>query len=100
LPIDIQGTGDGQVLRITSSNESGRPTTLKIEGSLTGDWVDELSRAVSGTVDTASGIVLDMAGVTFVDQSGVSLLRRLKDRGIDLVNGSDFVETLVNGDVE
>jgi anti-anti-sigma regulatory factor len=88
------------VLRITSSSESGRPTTLRIEGSLTGDWVDELSRAVSATVGTASGIVLDMAGVTFVDQDGVALLRRLKDRGIELINGSDFVRTLVNGDVE
>jgi ABC-type transporter Mla MlaB component len=88
------------VLRITSSSESGRPTTLKIEGSITGDWVDELSRAVSGTVGAAAGIVLDMAGVTFVDQGGVALLRRLKDRGVELVNGSDFVRTLVNGDVK
>jgi ABC-type transporter Mla MlaB component len=88
------------VLRITSSSERGRPATLTIEGRITGDWVDELSRAVSATVGTASGIVLDMAGVTFVDQGGVALLRRLKDRGIELVNGSDFVRTLVNGDVE
>jgi anti-anti-sigma regulatory factor len=88
------------VLRITSSSENGRPTTLKIEGRITGDWVDELSRAVSATGGTPSGIVLDMAQVTFVDQGGVALLRDLKDGGIELVNGSDFVQTLVNGDVE
>jgi anti-anti-sigma regulatory factor len=86
------------VLRITSSTENDRPTTLKIEGRIAGDWVNELTRVVSMVVGTRCAIVLDMAGVTFVDQAGIAVLRDLQDRGIELVNCSDFVWTLVNGD--
>ena len=86
------------MLRITSSTENNRPTTLKLEGRIAGDWVGELTRAVSITVGTRFDIVLDLAGVTFVDHTGVAVLRDLQGRGIELVNCSDFVWTLVNGD--
>ncbi len=88
------------MLRITSSTENSRPTTLKLEGRIAGDWVGELTRTVSMAMGTPSDMVLDMAGVTFVDHPGVAVLRDLQDRGIELVNCSDFVWTLVNGDVE
>jgi anti-anti-sigma regulatory factor len=71
---------------------------VKVEGRIAGDWVDELSRAVSAAIATSSDIVLDMAGVTFVDQRGVAVLRDLEGRGIELLRCSDFVRTLVNGD--
>jgi anti-anti-sigma regulatory factor len=86
------------VLRITSSTENNRPTTLKLEGRIAGDWVGELTVTVSMIIGTPTDIVLDMAGVTFVDHAGVAVLRDLQGRGIELVNCSDFVWTLVNGD--
>jgi anti-anti-sigma regulatory factor len=88
------------VLRITSSTENSRPTTLKLEGRIAGDWVGELTRTVSMAIGTPFDLVLDLAGVTFVDRTGVAVLRDLQDRGIELVNCSEFVWTLVNGDVE
>jgi len=41
--------------------------------------------------------VLDLAHVTFVDQAGAGLLRRLRDAGVVFVDPSEFVLAMMNG---
>ena len=84
------------MLKITAS-ASPDGTTLKIEGRIVGDWVDELSRAVTTARQPAARVALDLSGVTFVDAIGAGFLRSAAASGIDLANPSDFVSGLIRG---
>ena len=82
------------MLRITSSRND-TTGTLKVEGRLAGQWVDELARAAAAA--DAPRLVLDLADLTFVDADGASLLRTLRSRGVALNDCSTFVASLIDG---
>jgi anti-anti-sigma regulatory factor len=74
---------------IESSNEAVR---LRVEGRLTGRWVEELRRtcqlhAINGGVQ----LVLDLADVSFADAEGIKLLKELRIRWVTLFNPSSLV---------
>jgi anti-anti-sigma regulatory factor len=88
------------VLRITERTASrGEVRTIKVEGRLAGAWAHELSRVTTAALAEGYGLSLDLADVTFVDATGVRLLRSLRARGVELVSCSSFVLTLLNGGV-
>lgn len=85
------------MLRITCASAPSATRTVKIEGRITGEYVPELARAVTRAVGGAPRVVLDMSDVTFVDQAGATLLRQFRQQGVELVECSTFISTLVNG---
>jgi ABC-type transporter Mla MlaB component len=58
-------------------------TTLRLEGKLTGLWVDEVARAWCDVVSTlpTKSVTVDLAGVTFIDSEGIKLIRWLFEQG-------------------
>ena len=88
------------MLRITCMNGNSHDRTLSIEGRIAGAEVEELSRAASLAFAGSARLVLDMAGVTFIDRLGVELLHALGARGAELRGCSTFVERLLNGESE
>jgi anti-anti-sigma regulatory factor len=84
------------VLRITSNGSDDRPR-LKVEGRVADQWADELDRVVSLALSTGP-VVMDLSEVTFVDQHGAGILRRLRGRGVRLAFCSAFVTTLLAGE--
>ena len=70
------------MMRITVQNGS-QPATLKLEGKLSGPWVDELERTwlelSRGT--SAKCVTVDLSGVTAVDSEGRKLLGRILRQG-------------------
>ena len=84
------------MLRITSRRIE-TTDTLKVEGRLAGEWVEELSKATAAAAEEAARVVLDLGDVTFVDADGVSLLRALRSRGVALADCSAFVSSLIDG---
>ena len=83
------------MLRITPTHSAG-VDTLKVEGRLAGQWVEELSRAAASARAEAPRVVLDLAQVTFVDADGIVLLRALRDGGVALTDCSSFVSSLID----
>jgi anti-anti-sigma factor len=83
-----------RVTRATTSDDS-ETVLLRLEGQVTGQWVQELRRVCDETLgDQAHGshpLVLDLAGVLFIDAEGVALFRELAARRVTLTNGSLFV---------
>jgi len=73
------------MLKITIEKNS-RSTTLRVEGRLTGPWVDELERTWrSLTADPADGRVsVDLTDVTFVGEEGKKLLEAMYGEGAKL----------------
>ena len=73
------------MLRITLQN-GARPTTIRLEGKLSGPWVDELARAWAGltTGGPDRAVTVDLSEVTFIDSAGKKLLSSLVDDGAQL----------------
>ncbi len=73
------------MLKITVE-ESPQSTTLKLEGKLSGAWVDELDRTWQELTSHIQGksITVDLAGVNFVDPEGKKLLSRMVGQGAEL----------------
>jgi len=73
------------MLRITIENQA-RETTLRLEGRLTGPWVEELERVWrSSLADPATpALAVDLTDVTFVGENGKKLLEEMYAQGAKL----------------
>jgi ABC-type transporter Mla MlaB component len=84
------------MLRITIDDLTPEKTRLTLEGRLVGPWVTVLRQECRALSCDRREVSLNLAHVTFVDASGVSLLRRLSDEGIAVHVTSAFVSELLN----
>lgn len=80
------------MLRITLVDNGHDDPTLRLEGVVTGPWVEELRRSCERALGRSRRLTLDLANVSFVDRSGVVLFGELTRRDVVLSNCSGFVE--------
>lgn len=85
------------MLRITCTSSSEASATVKVEGSVSDRWVDELARVTMAALGRMPKVLLDMSDVTFIDLRGVALLQSLQRRGVEVIACSAFVATLLAG---
>jgi ABC-type transporter Mla MlaB component len=80
------------MLRVTE-DERG----LVVEGELVGPWVAELQRVAEEHLRRrpVPASSLDLAAVSYVDASGVALLRGLLEAGMELRAANRFVDELL-----
>jgi len=73
------------MLRITI-DKNARATTLRVEGRLTGPWVDELERTwrTVASDPTDVRVSVDLTDVTFVGEEGKKLLEVMYGEGAKL----------------
>lgn len=86
------------MLRITFNttfDHSNPAVTLRLEGQIVGCWVKEVELACARARADGSPIMLDLAGVSFIENDGLEMLRGLQ--GVRLVNPSPFVAELLKG---
>jgi anti-anti-sigma regulatory factor len=83
------------VLRISTVTGAGAPVTLRVEGDLAGDWVPLLEAECLRHFDARGPVVLDLAGIGFIDRTGVAMLHGLLARGARLGAASPLVRTLL-----
>ena len=67
-----------------------RSLHLRLEGQVRGPWAAELERVVDDAIAHGLAISVDLAGVSFLDPRGVTLLRSLRSRDVHLENCSPF----------
>jgi anti-anti-sigma regulatory factor len=82
------------MLRITRQVGGSRGGIhLRLDGQVSGPWVEELRRACDEVLSQSRGdaLVLDLANVSFVDAEGLALFRALAARESRLANCSPFV---------
>jgi len=81
------------MLKITSTTGK-QPVSLRLEGKVSGPWVEELRRAcdeILGSNAHGDGLVLDLADVSFIGADGLSLFRELTARRVVVTKCSPFV---------
>lgn len=83
------------MLRITRIESKDSAVTLKLDGKLLEPWVAELLRFYGSTSDPSGRTVLDLSGLTFVDQAGAKVLRDLVSRGVAISACSGFIGELL-----
>lgn len=84
------------MLKITGNTDSGA-LTIKLEGKLAGDWVQELRecwRQASSNCLGAS-IRIDLAGVTWVSEEGRSLLVLMYRSGAELLSANLLTASII-----
>jgi ABC-type transporter Mla MlaB component len=92
------------MLRITDvldTRSDGRFTwTLKLEGSLDGEWLPELRRAWRRAQEAAAGaaVRVHLADVRFVDAAGKALLADMYRAGVDIL-ARDIVAAAIRDDI-
>jgi hypothetical protein len=80
------------MLRITIVESSKVAVTLRVEGRITGPWVEELRTACNvHTFPDDVQLSLELADISFADNAGVALLRELQTRGVGLIRTAPFL---------
>ena len=85
------------MLRISVLNEPGI-ARLKLEGKLAHEWVGEARKvwATLATVNGSSDLVVDLLGVSFVDEAGHQLLAEMRHGGAELIGSGPLVSALID----
>jgi len=85
----------------TPAESEGHTTYLRLEGQVTGPWVDELRRVCTETFGNnghgKNHIVIDLAGVSFLDGDGIALFHELAARRVLFTECSAFVAEQLRG---
>ncbi len=82
------------MLRITTI-VSGTGTTLKVEGRIVSEGVEELRRACDAALRPRRRLRLELTGVTFVDTAALRALRTVIDQRAEIVGCSLYVSGLL-----
>jgi anti-anti-sigma regulatory factor len=66
------------MLKLERTDAADGTVTLFVHGRVGGEWVTELERACAMAIDGgARPLRLDLTDVTYIDQAGLALFRRL-----------------------
>ena len=85
------------MLRITENLENGDVIRLRLDGSLTTESYAELDKAFSRYHQGKPPmIILDMAGVSFMNDESAAKLARIKGENLRIINCSPFITALLD----
>jgi len=85
------------MLRITENTENGTTVRIRLDGTVTSASYSELEEVcLRHREPPEKTILVDMSGVTFMDNEVASKLARLRSEQLIIINCSPFIETLLN----
>lgn len=83
------------MLRITQVSDESSGVRLKLEGRIMAEWVPLLTEECLRILKEKKSLCLDFSDVTFVDDRGVEMLKAMTSQGIELMNCSPLVASLL-----
>jgi anti-anti-sigma regulatory factor len=86
------------MLRITPLDTNPRQCELRVEGRLVGEAsLQILRQEIARVAPLGRPLVLELSGVSFVDQRALGVLADAARRGVELVGGSAWLRALLEG---
>ena len=79
------------MLKITQDAESAGMIRLNLYGRFTGEYVQEVEKALPSNGSANKRVTLDLANVTFVDRLAMEFLRTAKSRNIKVEHLPSYV---------
>jgi anti-anti-sigma regulatory factor len=83
------------MLRITRLDGRRQATILRLEGRLTQRGLDELEDVIANCRSDKRHVVIDLAGLAFLDEPGAAALVAAQNAEVELVGASPFVQQLL-----
>jgi ABC-type transporter Mla MlaB component len=65
--------------------------TLHLEGRVSGAWVALLQEICEAHLKEGDRFIVNLRNVSFADREGVTLLRNLAERQVEIVNALPFI---------
>jgi anti-anti-sigma regulatory factor len=88
------------MIRITETYEDEKKVRLKIDGKIVDPCIWVLEKLCCHYIyEKEKEIILDLEGVTFIDEKGLHMLGGFKDNKIKSVNCSPFIRSLINSSI-
>ena len=86
------------MLRITENFDSDHTVRLRLDGTISETSFAEIDEAFGRHIGNsrANTIVLDMAGVVFMNNDAAKKLMQLHSQRVQIINSSPFIEILLN----
>jgi ABC-type transporter Mla MlaB component len=79
------------MLKITRVAALNQEVTLRLDGSVSGPWVELLRTSAELVVNLEMRLTLDLENICYVDCEGVGLIKHLINRGTLMKNVPLFV---------
>ena len=86
------------MLRVTRADEQSDSVKLEVEGRIASTWTGVLEKECRVLLQNRKGVVMDFSNVTFIDRSGVIMLKKLISEGVEIINCSAYFESLLTED--
>lgn len=87
------------MIRITVVESNARAVTLRVEGRVTGPWVEALRTSCNLHAGwDPIQLHLELEDVSFADAAGVACLKQLQDEGVGLYHVSPFLTELIKNE--
>ena len=83
------------VLRISRIKDTPCGLIIKVEGRIVSDWITLLEQECHQNMDADRELILDLGNVSYVDENGRLLLRRLLNSAWKLSQCSSFIHQLL-----
>jgi anti-anti-sigma regulatory factor len=83
------------MLKITKMEENGTTVVLKLEGKVTEQWASLLDGECRSFLRNQKTLLLDCAGVNFLDARGIAVLRNLRLNKVTIIGAPGIVTELL-----
>ncbi len=83
------------MLKITKMEENGTRVVLKLEGKVTEQWAALLDIECRAVLRNHKTLLLDCAGVNFLDARGIDVLRNLRLNNVTIIGAPGIVTELL-----
>lgn len=85
------------MLRITESIENDKTIRLRLDGTITAESLAEIDQTcILHRQKDRRTIILDMAGVRFMNAESAQKLAQLRGKDLRIINCSPFIATLLD----
>ena len=79
------------MLKITRVVHPNQEIALKLDGSVSGQWIELLRESAESVLAEGLRLTLDLENICFIDCEGLALIKSLLGQGVQQVNAPLFV---------
>jgi anti-anti-sigma regulatory factor len=84
------------MFKITKTKEDENTINLRMDGKLVEEWLSEFEKLyLKIKKNKDKRIIIDLSGVSFIDDNGIDFMEKIMDPRIDIINCSPFIESLL-----
>ena len=84
------------MFKITKTKEDENTINLRMDGKLVEEWLTEFEKLyLKIKNEDYKRIIIDLSGVSFIDDNGIEFIEKIMDHRIDIINCSPFIESLL-----